>query len=420
MATDARIAVGLLPATISGTVDLTVSGFGTPDAAFIYTTAGGSNNPQNTAQGSAGFWDGTNQFSMGFECANANATATTGRGYHATNAIAIPQSSGAAWRIRASAAAMTDGIKLTVTEDNIGSEKSTTAILFKGLTNAYCGVHTNDGTTGANDITAPGFKPDLVLIVGIGSGTSTYTTNGRLSVGAIHNNSSDVVTQGCIQFESVNGTANSTVSTYIDDDKCGHDSNSASSIYTLSGSAFDSSGFSLTSSVGNTDNIIYLALQLADPDDAYVGIVDSKTTTGTQAYTGTGFTPEVLLLLQTYCTAVDTITTTGYFGMGATDGTTEHCSNHADEHNQAVTDTEGSFDASNVLHITDDTPADDAVAAYSSFDSDGFTLNYSDGSASARKMLAICVGNSVAAGGGGFQSAWAAGANKIIMGSGIA
>ena len=41
----------------------------------------------------------------------------------------------------------------------------------------------------------------------------------------------------------------------------------------------------------------------------------------------------------------------------------------------------------------------DAVADLDSFDSDGWTLNYSDGSASARKMLAFAIGDSTAGGG---------------------
>jgi hypothetical protein len=141
----------------------------------------------------------------------------------------------------------------------------------------------------------------------------------------------------------------------------------------------------------------YLALELADPDDAYVGIVDSKTSTGTQAYTGTGFTPQALMLWQTLNTSVG-ITQGSSLSLGATDGSRHRALSIYDRDAQSTTSSASEANLSNPLFIEDNTGATDAIAAYSSFDSNGWTLNFSDGSASARKILAIAIGDSTAGG----------------------
>ncbi len=147
-------------------------------------------------------------------------------------------------------------------------------------------------------------------------------------------------------------------------------------------------GFAVTPNASaSSDVAYYLAIELPDPEDAYVGIVD--------AYTGAGFTPQALILAQTVATALDTSTNHGFLALGAGGPvTTERCLDYTDEDGQTETDSESEADLSNILHIKTGDAADDAIAALDSFDSDGWTLNYSDGSASARKILAIALGAS--------------------------
>lgn len=168
--------------------------------------------------------------------------------------------------------------------------------------------------------------------------------------------------------------------------------------YKITASAFDSSGFTLTADTANSDKVFYLALELPNQDDAHVLFLDSATSTGNSSTTGAGFQPDFLMLLQTMCTAANTNTTTGYIGVGLADGTAEASVNACDLFNAGVTDTQSTRDASNILNLDFDDGTDDALASLNSFDSDGFTLNYSDASGTARKMLAICIGDSAAGG----------------------
>lgn len=155
-----------------------------------------------------------------------------------------------------------------------------------------------------------------------------------------------------------------------------------------------SSGFTITPSANaNSDIVYYLALELADPDDAYVAIKDTITGTGDQAYTGAGFTPTALILGQTMCTAVNTNTTQGYFGIGAGGpASVEQSLGIIDENAQAASDSESYADLSNIVNIRSEVGSVDTIASLSSLDADGWTLNYSNGSGTARKMLAIAIG----------------------------
>jgi hypothetical protein len=222
-------------------------------------------------------------------------------------------------------------------------------------------------------------------------------TQGRMSFGAAHNNSSDSVSQGCVAWGDLDAQATMLVNAKISDQYCLQQAiNNAESVYASAGS-FDASGFTLTyASNSAVRYFAYLALELPDPDDAYVAIKDSKTSTGTQAYTGAGFTPDLLFLLQTALTSANSLATSdvGSISIGVAQGTSEVCTIFGSQDAAADSNTYSRRDESNILNIRDHADSVDAVAALDTFDSDGWTLNYSDGSASARKMLAIAIGNS--------------------------
>lgn len=98
-------------------------------------------------------------------------------------------------------------------------------------------------------------------------------------------------------------------------------------------------------------------------------------------------------------TAVDTVTNSGTFSVGVGGpATSEWATYYTDEYASDPTDTEGGADTSNILRIQSAVGSTDTIASLVSLDADGWTLNYSDGSASVRKMLAIAIGNSSAGG----------------------
>jgi len=99
------------------------------------------------------------------------------------------------------------------------------------------------------------------------------------------------------------------------------------------------------------------------------------------------------------CTAVNTNTSQGYFGIGAGGPASVEQSLGVTEPNaQTVSDNECYADTSNIVNIRSAVGSTDTIASLSSLDSDGWTLNYSNGSGTARKVLAIAIGNATASG----------------------
>lgn len=396
MATNAVVATGTIGPSVGNTCSLTVSGFGTPTAALLFiSNANTTNNPQDGLNFSVGMWSASEKHSSSITSVHNGSVSITYR--RQFNDYPLIQLNSDGTTLQAfNVSTTTDGLTLTVASSGSSASRYVYAILINGTSNVSAGSINLGTGTSAIDITAPGFRPDLVFFHGTGAGNETAAANAILSFGVAHNNGS-TTNQGMVGVWSEDQQDTTDTGSYINSGYVAGQVFNGSAAWLASVSDFDSSGFSITPSANASSDIVYyLAIELADADDAYVGIIDSKTSTGTQAYTGTGFTPDVVGLVQTMCTATNTHTTQGSLAFGATDGTRSRVLSIVDEDAQAVVDTDSaSYDGA--LWIRADSGSDDAKATISSLDSDGFTLNYSDGSASARKILAFAIGNSVVA-----------------------
>lgn len=407
MAVEFAVVTGVLPTADAAYTDFTKSGFGTPTAAIIFTSAHGIETG-TVAQTGIGFWTSSVQNAIGAGQQDAVAVANTWRVGSDANVVILPTIDTGAVQIRCDASAITDGLRITKRQGTTSIQRYTTVILIKGVTNVQAGVH--DFTTGGSTSEiSTAFKADLVLFASNSEPKSAIDaeTTGQaaavLHFGAAHVDSSEVVTQGMVGFGDQDAASTMIVNTVTRDDKVIQQAyaDSLTSFY-ASVTGTDANSINLSYACTSFNRAaIYLALELPDPDDAFVGVVNSKTTTGTQAYTGTGFTPTALLLATAGDTAINTINTTpiGAFTLGATDGTTSRsvCSWSDDATADSRT---GSYSGlSNALACyNSDESGNLIVADHSSFDSNGFTLNWTTADATARKVLAIAVGNS--AGGG--------------------
>jgi hypothetical protein len=400
MAVKAAVAVGALPTSNGSYTDFTVADFGTVDAAIIFVSnANTTNNPQATTQLSVGFWTSAAQSAVCVTSGDASATGLTGRKDSSSDVVlAITSSdSGSTWSIltECSAQSIANGIRITKDSGSSSVARYATVVLLSGLTNKAVGsVNLGTGTSAVN-VTAPGFRADLVFLACIGAAAGASQSQAIFSFGAAQISATDTVSQGAVFVGSEHGVEVSNTYSMLRSD-CAVGQFYQNAITWRASVSANANGFAVTPNASaSSDVAYYLAIELPDPEDAYVGIVDSKTSTGTQAYTGTGFTPQALILAQTLATAVNTTINDGFLALGAGGPvTTERCLDYTDEDAQADTDAESEADLSNILHIKTGDGADDAIAALDSFDSDGWTLNYSDGSASARKILAIAIGDS--------------------------
>ena len=398
MATNACVVSGTLPQANSGTVDLTSSGFGTVDAAIvIMTQANTTNNPEADLRYGVAFWDGSSDMSTASTSVDAVGT---------TNALRIGDNTDARWSgstpLTYDISAVTDGIRLTKSGGTASVDYYVTAVMITGAPNSSLRVKNLGTGTSAQTIT-PGYKADLVIAACVGANSDTQNGNHAIhSLGFAHNNSSDTVTQGAIYASSRDGQTTSFTNSRITNSYIAAQLFNDSVTWQASVGNFTSTTYDITcTSSAGSDRVYLLEVELADPDDAWVTVIDAATGTGNDAHTGAGFQPEAVFLASEGSTSLDSTAQSRAQSFGASDGTTHFVHFFHDEDNVSTTNANSEYSSSNVLHVTDDAGTDDYIASMSSLDSDGFTLTYSDAATAASKILVLAIGDSTAGGGGG-------------------
>ena len=251
-------------------------------------------------------------------------------------------------------------------------------------------VGTFDLTTGASDqaVTGVGFLPDALLL----GCASTNVTEGQedvaqISIGFASSTTARVSMAGW----SADGEPTSNTTRSMDTGAILQQITSDVS-FEIDLASFDSDGFTLgkTTKPGATTRIGYIALNGISAD---VDTFTSATSTGSQSITGVGFQPEVLLLLGSAETSIDAIgDTLSFLVGGATGASSEGSARIADQDTQGTTNNlrEMENDAISILRSLADKSVS-SKADFTSFDSDGFTLNWSvsDGSARYHAYLAL-------------------------------
>ena len=158
--------------------------------------------------------------------------------------------------------------------------------------------------------------------------------------------------------------------------------------------SMDPNGFTINvTKVSGTPTIQYLALGGNDLTNAYVGVAQRKTSTGTQAYTGVGFQPDAMMIFTMAnftsipaISAVTNIQTT----FGVCDGATSKVTANYIQYNVTTTNTERRQSSSIYLSLNGSGGVS-AEATFTSFDSDGFTLNWTTANASATYFIVVCL-----------------------------
>jgi hypothetical protein len=402
VATTAKIVSGELSADASGTTDFTSSGFGSPDAAIIFSCAANSGaNPRDDLGLGIAFWDGTNTYGTD-QWRDDNVTPTAGAYRHSRSGYVSASEAADANPTLYTVSSITDGIRLTNSTDNTVIARRCTVLLLKGLVNKA--ARTDAYSSNSIHVTTLGFAADVLFVLQVGSGNADTNSAGvNLSFGIVHKNSSGDLTQKCVAFSDSSGST-SAVNSSIWDTVAGRNyiNDGSGSNRTHTASDLDADGYTFTLS-GTTlaHRIFVLALELDDPDNFYVGVKDSATSTGATAYTGFGIEPIAAGILSVLGTGVDSTSTTpeGALSIGLTDGVDETAIVVWTEDNLSTSNAGSRYDGSNVLNLRYDDDTVEAVAALDSFDSDGLTLNYSDASSAARKLLVFAFGDGAAGGG---------------------
>lgn len=179
-------------------------------------------------------------------------------------------------------------------------------------------------------------------------------------------------------------------------------------------------GFALNvTTAGGTRRFHYLAIG-GDDVDSYVGKFDLTTGTGTQAVTGTGFTPKCVLF-----SAATSSTTEGVsgvearFGLGAMTAAAQWCMSSYSFGGQNPTDEQGVARTDAALVRISGALATSMLAAYSSMDADGFTVNKSIGPGVNVRCGYVALGGAAQYAIGAFNQPTSTG-NQAITGTGFA
>lgn len=271
------------------------------------------------------------------------------------------------------------------------------AIVFGGAdVSAYTDVLNLGTSTSLVDVTAPNFAPDLVLFASShtdnNGAASTRTGHMAFCMGAATATAQRSTAWGEDDFVTSGGFPAMYYSTAYG--WCMVNRTTGALAYGLTISAFDSQGFSFTpSGTPSSQRFGYLALRLGGLA-VNIGDFTAKLTTGSQVHTGLGFRPQALLTVGMAMTAQDTgvvnVATAAGIGIGFSDVNGSGANSTRINFNADPTDTSQVAFASALL-MPSDTTAQASEASLTSFDTDGFTLNYSAVSGNATYAWYIAV-----------------------------
>lgn len=401
MAITTALVTGLTPAT-TGTVNFTVSGFGTPQAAII-TVSGASSgsNPAAHSMLAMGWVDGTATCSMSISLEDAQATSDTYRYGNQTTVskrvITLVSVSGSPLIAGNFSAWTTGGITIDFVVAS-ATQYTVSVQLIKGCTTIASGS-TNMTGTAAHTVSSLSGKPNLVYFLCHGTATGTSVLDNALfSFGAAHNSSSNVVSQGQVAFSSADGSVAEVSNTVTRNDSCVGQLFSDAQSWKASVSNFTSTGFDLTADVSPAgDTVFWLAMDTGDTDGVHVGVVDSPTSTGTWSITSPGFQPQLVTLgiNTTLTTNVFRIANPMGFGIGMFTSSAQAYVGVDCDDGAADTDTQSNFSSAaavQLYHFGGTTHDIMHQGAYSSMDATGYSLSfptYVD--ATTRRWLSVAI-----------------------------
>ncbi len=159
--------------------------------------------------------------------------------------------------------------------------------------------------------------------------------------------------------------------------------------------AFNNDGFILNwqTNEAEADYIHYIALGGSDLVASRAGSFDLGIATGSQDVTGLGFQPEFLMLLWTSTETVDTSTTHAEVGLGFAVSSTKRgamVANSVDSAGTMNTNQQQRTDSC-ILLLTPSSGAQDAIADFTGFLTDGFRISKSDAPAASTPIFYLAL-----------------------------
>lgn len=388
--------------TSTGTQDITIGGFGTPKAAlFICTIATADDTPVAGYGYSFGAATGaSNEWCVFFSDEDGSGTtdrrgATESDRLIRINTIGTHTVDGdadfSAW--------ITDGVRIDW-QTAPSAAWLLTVVLFTG---SDLSAHANFASLGnsvdnAVNVTDPGFEPELVITAQF-AGQAVDTTQSLIkpSFGVVHSDGGGTIAQGSAAWYGSNGVGTSTADGRVTE-TYGILETDSDALLVWGGEfdTFDSSGFTVTTRIagsGSTD-MFYLALGLGS-FNGWVGTVDTPTSTGNDAQSAPGFTPQFIYSIMTMMEAIDTAyadnALAGSYGFSAFDDAPAEYANSVQNENGVATSNTQSLSDDTAVELPDDDGSAGLTASFVSMNATGWTLNFSAVKGTAKKFLGLAI-----------------------------
>lgn len=383
---DVKIQVTTFTAPAStGTKDVTIAGFGTPDAVMFIFGRGSTEDSlvANAALG-YGFTDlGTTDVSLATGSLDNTGTTDTWRHWQSNKCITMRSGGGGSEDYAAAfSATATDGLTLNFTSVT-GNEELITAIFFGGADLDLALGTADIQSAETSGVSVLGFEPDVVLQFTLGGGVGGSGTNGIASIGVSLNTSP--VEDYSFAWVLGHGASAESPQQVIQNTTSMQQLFSGSISWTATVDTFDSDGFTLDTNVSGGDDMVYLALGFGG-NSYSAGIYPTPTSTGVDSLTDPGFQPGFALVLASSSEfgigSIEQDDDAGHIALIASDGTTTAgCGMVVDE---AADPTNNASEAVGSFQVRDSAQAVENEADLDSFTANGIDFNFTTADATSR------------------------------------
>lgn len=392
--------------TGGGDQDFTVSGFGTPKAYLVFMVGATINGQSfNHMKGSIGGGDGTRQWVSAISSRNGNSTSNCFCRQATDESIMVLDTTNGTINGEANFVSfITDGVRFTWgNAPNLAVQIS--VVLFSGDDlNIYADnvSHTN-GQDVSQSFTGAGFIPDAIFGVTTSQAfNDTAVANASFSYGWSVN--SVPIRQSCIGFTAQhNQSTTATLSGTVDNRfLVVPPTTPASGAFspTLEMTSYPESGFALTKR-GSAAAIPfgYLALKFNGKASTDVRVFTSPTSTGNFLRTTFGFKPQFLMLFPNFADTVNEREVINLEGAGVApfamaDAIRQYCLSMQDETGQSTTDTQNLVD-NKMVHVDHGGGNKVFEATLASFDTTGYTLDFSTTDATGRYWVEFGISETI-------------------------
>lgn len=377
--------------TTAGATTQTVSGVGfTPKVVIFYGTSSPASYASRNFQIFYGFDNAVGKYSISIASEDAQGTSNCGTSQGSSYSIRFVAVD-ATTPVKAYISSFTaDGFNLTYDANDTNGHTIYYMAIAGSEISTKIGTVTLNSSTGNQSFTGVGFKPDGIIIAG-GINTSASesdATDAKMMLGCACRADNSM---GCIVGTS--DDAQGTSDTYDSQrtDLFGRMLNSSTGadqqVFTIN--SFDADGFTVNKSVSDISRIYgYLAIKGVK---IKIGAQNSRTSTGSQSTTGVGFKPKALITWSWALVADTLVNTDLVFCISGSDGSTDNGYGARDVDAQATTICWANRNDSKLLVNNGGTAADSEMDV-TSFDNDGFTLNYTSAASGAWQFLYIAIG----------------------------